>query len=242
MRAKMESEFYLNKTKRVTLILGHYGSGKSEFAINYAVYLAKHLKKISLIDLDIASPYFRSREKLKLLNDNKIETIFNTYGFDINLDLPAISASMFGAIEDKSKTIIIDCGGDRLGAKVVLQIKRFLPVDSELEILCVINANRNETNTFEGAKYHIREIEEEIGLKITGIVNNTHMLLATTLDDIYYGEQICKEIEFEMNIKHKITCIEENLLKEISKKDNEKQNISNFFPIHLYLRESWLDL
>lgn len=227
--------------KRITIIVGHYGSGKSEFAINYALYLSKSYKDVSLIDLDIASPYFRSREKSKLLKENNIETIFNTFGFDINLDLPSITPIIFGTIENKNKTVLIDCGGDSNGAKILLQLKRFLPSNSEIEILCVINGNRAETTNIEGAKRHIQEIEEESGLKITGLVNNTHMLKLTTIDDILRGQEICFELQKKLKIPIRFNCIEETLLLKI-KANNKTKEFTNIFPIHLYLRESWLDL
>lgn len=227
--------------RRITIIVGHYGSGKSEFAINYAIYLSKFNKDVSLIDLDIASPYFRSREKTELLKDNNIETIYNTFGFDINLDLPSITPIIFGAIENKNKTVIIDCGGDSNGAKILIQLIRFLPSKSEIEILCLINGNRAETINLEGAKRHIREIEKESSLKITGLVNNTHMLRSTTIDDIMHGQEICIEIQKDLNIPLKFNCIEETLLQAL-KNNNEIKKITNIFPIHLYLRESWLDL
>ncbi len=227
--------------KRITIIVGHYGSGKSEFAINYALYLSKKLKEVSLIDLDIASPYFRSREKSKLLKENNIETIFNNFGFDINLDLPSITPVIFGAIENKNKSVVIDCGGDSNGAKILLQLKRFLPGNEEIEILCVINGNRAETTNIEGARRHILEIQEESGLEITGLVNNTHMLKQTTVEDIRHGQEICKLLHQDLQIAVKLNCIEETLLKEIQANNQENEFI-NIFPMHLYLRESWLDL
>jgi hypothetical protein len=227
--------------KRITIIVGHYGSGKSEFAINYALYLSKINKEVSLIDLDIASPYFRSREKSKLLNENNIETIFNTFGFDINLDLPSITPIIFGAIENKNKSVVIDCGGDSNGARILLQLKRFLPGNEEIEILCVINGNRAETTNVDGAKRHIQEIEEESGLEINGLVNNTHMLKQTTVEDIRHGQEICKLLNQDFQIAIKINCIGQTLLKEI-RANNQENEFNNIFPIHLYLRESWLDL
>ena len=231
----------VNNYKRITIIVGHYGSGKSEFAINYALYLSKFHNDVSLIDLDIVSPYFRSREKTELLKENNIETIFNTFGFDINLDLPSITPIIFGAIENKNKTVIIDCGGDSNGAKILIQLRRFLPSNTEVEIFCLINGNRAETINLEGAKRHIQEIEKESSLKITGLVNNTHMLRLTTINDILHGQEICVEIQKDLKIPFIFSCIEETLLQAIITKNKTKE-ITNIFPIHLYLRESWLDL
>ncbi len=228
--------------KRITIIVGHYGSGKSEFAMNYALYLAGIKKNICLVDLDIASPYFRTREKSDFLKNSNITPVFNNFGMDIGIDLPALSPVIFGCIEDRNKTTIIDCGGDKHGAKILIQLKRFLPEKNEYELLFVINRNRDETSSFSGIKNHIEEIEKEIGLKISGLVNNTHMLTKTTWDDIIYGNEICTEIAEKMGLKVEFTCVSEKLLEHNYGNETEMGKLPNIFPMHIYLREKWHDL
>ena len=228
--------------KRITIIVGHYGSGKSEFAMNYALYLAGIKKNIYLVDLDIASPYFRTREKSDFLKDKNITPVFNNFGMDIGIDLPALSPVIFGCLEDGGKTTIIDCGGDKHGARILNQLKRFLPEIKEYEVLFVLNRNRDETSSLAGVARHIEEIEEETGLKITGLVNNTHMLTETSWDDVIYGNEICMEIAEKMKLRVEFTCIAENLLTNDSGYEIERDKLPNIFPMHIYLREKWHDL
>ena len=98
--------------KRITAIAGHYGSGKTEFSVNLALDLKKEKDKVAILDMDIANPYFRSRERQKMMEAEGINVIFNTYGFDITEDLPAITAALRGPLENEEFTAVVDVGGN----------------------------------------------------------------------------------------------------------------------------------
>lgn len=170
--------------KRIVLIVGHYGSGKTEFAVNYAIRLSEKNKKAAIIDLDIVNPYFRSREKKEFIERKGIRLISNSFEYDITADLPSVSASIYAPLQDKDCHVVFDVGGDNVGARVLARYKKYL-MENEYDMFCVINANRPETNTLEGALYHISAIEQETGVKITGIINNTHLLRETSKEDIF---------------------------------------------------------
>lgn len=257
MNFKQANEDYIKKDfKRITIVLGHYGSGKSEFSINYALKLSKIIRNVSLIDIDVASPYFRSRERADFLKKNGVTSIFSSFGVDNNLDMPALTPIMFAPIQDPRQNVVIDCGGDSSGAKILEQLKRYLPKKDQMDILCVINANRPETSTIEGALQQISSIENEIDMNIGSIVNNTHMLRETKLEDIIFGNEICKKICKTKEIRLKFTCIEESLLENLFNYNDENsidshlneseqrfiRSLENIFPINLMLRENWLDL
>jgi len=202
--------------RRITAIVGHFGSGKTEFAVNLAMRSTRSggYKTTALIDLDIANPYFRSRERKAYLGKMGIQVLSNVFGFDINLDLPAISAGINGPIQNQDCRVIMDVGGDDSGARVLLQFKSEL-VKQDCDLFCVLNANRPETQTIEGAINHLARIEESLKMKITGIVNNTHLLEETTIEDILKGMELSKVVSQKLNIPIKYHCCMIKLEKEL---------------------------
>lgn len=225
--------------KRIRVIVGHYGSGKTEFSVNYALKLAEQGKKTAIADLDIANPYFRSRERQQLMEEKGIRVYSNTFGYDITADLPAISAAIKAPLEDPDCQTIVDAGGDDLGARILIQFEKYFTGEA-CDFFCVVNANRPETSTIEGALDHIGRIEKETGRKISGLINNTHLLMETTAEDIIKGYSLCKELSSWLDIPLKYNCCVEEILDELRSKTREYQEFL-IFPIKLYMRESWLD-
>lgn len=225
---------------RITFVLGHYGSGKTEFALNLAIKAKEEGLDVVLCDLDIANPYFRSREHQKELEDIGIRVYSNSFGYDISEDLPAITASIKVPLENKKYTGILDVGGDDLGSRILNQYRSYLKND-DTDLLCVINGNRPETDTVEGAIRQIRSIEEEIRIPITGLVSNTHMANFTTIDDLINGVELCNEIALETGIP----LIYIMTVKKFSHKMNEITKAKNLnsivFPVELFSRPSWLN-
>lgn len=228
--------------KRVTVIAGHYGSGKTEFAVNLALGLKekidseKRCEKVALLDMDIANPYFRSRERQKMLEEKGIEVIYNTFGFDITEDLPAITAAVRGPLENKDYHVVVDVGGNDSGARILKQFGKYL-VGDDVDLLCVLNGNRMETDTVEGMMEHLESIEVETGLKFDGIINNTHMLTETTAEDVVKGYQLCSEVSGKLGIPVAVNTCREDLLEDLK----ALMDMENVYPIKLYMRPSWLD-
>lgn len=225
--------------RRIRIIAGHYGSGKTEFSVNYALKLAEQGKKTALADLDIANPYFRSRERQSLLEEQGVRVYSNTFGYDITADLPAITAAIKAPLEDSFCHTVIDAGGDQLGARILIQFDRYFNLEN-CDFFCVINGRRRETNTVDGAIDHILKIEEETGRKITGLINNTHLLKETSTDDILRGYHICMEVNQRLGIPLKYNCCALPLLDELKEKTETYQDFT-IFPLQLYMRDSWLD-
>lgn len=226
--------------KRITLVTGHFGSGKTEFSVNLTVDLKKKFDKVAIMDLDIANPYFRSRERQKMLEDLGIKVHYNSFGYDITEDLPALSAALKAPLENKEYHVVTDVGGDDTGARVLNQFKKYFEGD-DCEILCVINANRPETDTLEGCLDLINRLEVETGLKISGLVSNTHMLRETTTDEIIKGHRLCQKVSKELGIPIVLTTCHEDLVDEL-KTVNEKEGITDMviYPIKMYMRPTWL--
>lgn len=222
--------------KRITVVAGHFGSGKTEFSVNLAMKLKREHKKVALLDLDIANPYFRSRERQQMLENAGIDIYYNTFGYDITEDLPAISAVLRTPLEDPDCITVVDVGGNDSGARVLKQFKKYF-VDEDSEILCVVNANRPETDSAEGMIEHIRSIEEETGLKIDGLINNTHLLMETTPQDVATGYEICAQVSEYTGIPIRWNvCWSEHLEDIVDLEEGE------LYPITLHMRPDWLDL
>ncbi|MFZ5967496.1 MAG: ATP-binding protein [Bacillota bacterium] len=220
--------------KRIRIIIGHYGSGKTEFAVNYAVKLAESKKNIALADLDIVNPYFRSREKQEMLERLGIKVIASAIGKSLGSDLPAVSASVLGPIQDETCDVVLDVGGDAVGARALARYKAYF-AEGNYDMFCVINANRPGTQDLEGALEHIAAIERVVGVKVTGLVNNTHMLRETTIEDVLRGQELVKQVSQHKGIPIKYVSTLERLIPDLPK-DMEGET----FSIEMYMREDWM--
>ena len=195
------------KNKRITIVCGHYGSGKTTFSINYALYLRNQTNRdIYIADLDVVNPYFRSREHFDFLKDKNIKVI-GSYLPQSGADLPAVSAEVYTLFENKEIIGIVDMGGNSVGSLSFATFRDNVNIE-ETEIIFVLNANRKENSTLDYALGHFNNIEATLGLKITSIVNNTHLMNETSLDDINKGESIAGELSKEKNIPVKFTCVD----------------------------------
>ena len=220
--------------KRIRIIIGHYGSGKSEFSMNYVTKLRSLVSnKIALADLDVVNVYFRTREKKELLNSLDILAIDSSINAP-TLDLPAVSAQVVTPMNDKSYDYVIDVGGDNVGARVIGRFSHLIE-DSDYDMFCVVNANREQTQTVHQVIDHIKAIEKSSNLKVTGIINNTHFIRSTTVEDILRGYELSLEVSKQCNIPIKYTTCLDSLVDELPK-DLEGE----IFPIKLYMREDWM--
>ena len=220
---------------RIRIIIGHYGSGKTEFAVNYAVKLAQDKdKKVALADLDVVNPYFRSREKTEELKELGIRVI----GSSVNapaIDVPAISAAVVTPMQDKSFEAILDVGGDPAGARALGRYKGYFK-EGEYDMFFVLNTNRAETQTVGKSIEYLRRIEHVAGAKVTGIINSTHLLKETTVEDILEGQKIVDKVSKVTNIPVKYVVALEHIAKDLPKDIN-----GEIFPIKMYMREDWMD-
>ncbi len=222
------------------MILGHFGSGKTELSVNMAMDMANQGKKTALLDLDIANPYFRSRERQAALEEKGIRVIHNSFGYDITEDLPAISAELKAPLEDETYDAVIDVGGNDSGARVVNQLRRSLSQETT-DVICVINANRPETDSVDGCIQHLQRIENEIQLKVTGIVNNTHMLRETEAKHIVHGHKICTQLGKRLGIPLLFTTCINDLLDEVNALFTERKENPAIYKLQLFMRPNWLD-
>ncbi|SCG83999.1 hypothetical protein DW1_2435 [Proteiniborus sp. DW1] len=221
------------KDNRIRIIVGHYGSGKTEFAVNYAVKLSETGKKVILADLDVVNPYFRSREKTEDLENLGIKVIGSSIKGN-SVDVPSVSAEIYGPLQDESMEAVLDVGGDPVGARALGRYHSFFE-DGKYDMFFVLNAYRPETQTLENVEKYIRDIERASRAKVTGLINNTHLLKSTTLEDVLFGQKLVEEVSAALNIPVKYVSALEHVAKALPH-DIEGE----ILPIKLFMREDWM--
>jgi MinD-like ATPase involved in chromosome partitioning or flagellar assembly len=219
---------------RIRLIIGHYGSGKTEFAVNYTMKLAELGRKTCIADMDIVNPYFRSREKAEMMEDRGIRVISGARGHHANLDIPMMTAEVQAPLQDDSYDLVLDIGGDSVGARAVAQYKRYFK-EGDYDMFCVINRYREQTSTLEGCIYHIKTIEATLGAKVTGLINNTHLLRDTSVEDVLYGQELVEKVSKELDIPVRYISTLEKVARELPEGLE-----GEIFPIQMYMRPDWL--
>ena len=181
--------------KRLTLFAGHYGSGKTNIAVNYALYLAKTGKPVCIADLDIVNPYFRTKDSAKELEAAGV-TLVSPQFANSNVDLPALPAEAYRLVEDKSIYGIMDIGGDDRGAYALGRYVPAIKAENDYRMVFVANSYRPLTRTPEEALEVMKEIETACGLAFTDIVNNANLGPETTADTVLsamdYMEKLSK--------------------------------------------------
>lgn len=180
--------------ERIIIFAGAYGSGKTEVAVNYAFKLSVDPanQPLSIIDLDIVNPYFRSREAREEMGAQGINVIM-PLGEHCHADLPIIVPRIRGTLEEEDGKVILDVGGDDLGARVLSSMSDVFD-KRDYQFLLVLNANRPFTSTVEGAEKMIRAIEGSSRLKFTGIVSNTHLIAETSPEIVKQGIELSRKV------------------------------------------------
>ena len=202
--------------KRVRLFIGHYGSGKSEVSINYVIKLREQVDgEVALADLDVVNVYFRSREKKDLMKELGITPIDSSIETN-TLDVPAVSAEVMRPLHNKTSNYVLDVGGDNVGGRVVGRFAEHFNSD-EYDMFFVVNANREKTQTAQEVLGYIDAIEASSKLKVTGLINNTHLLRETTVEDVLKGQEVVREVSKIKNIPIKYVCCIESILDQIPK-------------------------
>lgn len=220
------------KFKRIVGITGNYGSGKTEIAINLALYLS-NLRKTFIVDLDIVNPYFRCREAKELMHSRGVEVVIPE-GDKVYADLPIIVPQIKGVIKRVEGSVILDIGGDDVGARVISHLTDSLK-QQDLDLFMVLNANRPHTDKKNGVVKIMREIEEASRYKITGILCNTHLINLTTKETIMNGYELALEVHEETGLPIKFVTIEESILDMF----DEKEFDYPIFPIRRFMLSPW---
>ena len=218
--------------KRVTLFSGHYGSGKTNIAVNYALGLKKQFDNVCIADLDIVNPYFRTKDSEKVLNRAGIKLISSEYASS-NVDLPALPAETYAILDNPALHAVIDVGGDDRGALALGRYAPSLLKENDYDMLFVVNRFRPLTRDVKSTLEVMNEIESACGMKFNAIVNNSNLGEETTVENIVSSFKYADEISGATGLPIKMTAVNEPLAAEIA------QITENVFPIKLYVMQSW---
>ena len=208
--------------RRVTLFCGHYGSGKSNLAVNYALWLRSHRLPVALADIDVVNPYFRSADSRQELEQAGVKVIALPFA-NTNVDLPALPQEVYGLVQRRDVYAVLDVGGDDRGA---LALGRFVPYvreENDFENLFVVNFYRPLTQTPEAALEVFREIEQASGLRFTGIVNNSNLGRETTAADVENTRPLAEALSAQTGLP----------LVFSSYRDDLRPDVPNGFPLVL---------
>ena len=216
---------------RLTVVVGHFGSGKTEFSVNLALQLRQEHAPVALADLDVVDPYFRSRECAALLRQRDIRLISSAPNCH-DADLPSMPPEVHVLIDNPDLWGVMDIGGDPSGARVLARYRRGLQ-ESGARLVCVINANRPLSDTAEKTVSYIRSIEAACGMKVDALVNNTHCCHLTALEDVLNGAAMAEEVSRMTGIPVLCHAVPRRLAEEA------EQQLDNIFPMDLYMKKPW---
>ncbi len=212
--------------KRITLLSGHYGSGKTNIAVNLARRLRASNENVAIADIDIVNPYFRTKDSQAELEKAGIRLISSPYAGS-NVDLPALPDEVYSITDDRSVTAVVDVGGDDRGALALGRWRDAILQEGDYEMLFVINCFRPLTATPEDAVEVMREIEIASGIPFTAVVNNSNLGDETTARDVLesgaYAANVCAISALPL----KMTTVREELYPWL------EGEIGNLFPLRL---------
>lgn len=218
-------------THRISIVTGHYGTGKTEFSVNLALALSREREQVMLADLDIVNPYFRSRERRPELECSGVRVISSSQAC-ADADVPSLPSELLTILEDHRITGVLDIGGDPVGARVLARFRPQIQRE-DYQLLYVINANRPEVRTAETAVEYLRSIEAVTGLSCTGLVNNTHLCGETTAEEILKGAALASDVSRITGIPVLCHTAEQRLAEELAALTEP------VFPISIHMKKPW---
>ena len=211
---------------RLLMLSGHYGSGKTNIAINLALHLRRSRKKVTIADLDIVNPYFRASDSFGSLRSDGIDVIASPFAGS-NVDLPALPADMYSITDPSCGTFVVDIGGDDRGALVLGRLRSGILAENDYEMLFVINGNRPLTHDAQATLEILREIEAASGIPFTAIVNNTNLGPETTAEDVLGSLAYAEQVSGLSGLPIRLTTVMASLYDSLSGR------IPNLFPLDL---------
>ena len=221
--------------RRIRIITGHYGSGKTEFAVNYVKKLRESVDgRVAIADLDIVNVYFRSREKKEELEEKGIQVIASNLDTAV-ADVPAVSGAMTMPVINKEYQYVVDLGGNDVGTLVLGRIKPLLD-HAEADFFMVVNAYRPNTSTPEGIIEQMENLEYAAGLKVTGFINNTNLVRETTAECLLHGDEVLKEVTKRTGVPVKYV----SYVKDVMTEEIPEGLSGELFPMEFNMRKTWV--
>ncbi len=216
----------LTNQKRITILCGHYGTGKTNVAVNLALAMAKDSDKVTVADLDIVNPYFRTLDSADAFTAAGIRLICSKFA-NSNVDLPSLPPNLYAITDDKSQRVVIDVGGDDSGAMVLGRLAPAILDEGSYEMYLVVNRYRPLTPDVPSTVEVMGEIEAASRLRFTGIVNNSNLGAETTPQDVLDSAAYAAELAQAANLPLVATMVEDRLYAEL------EGQIPDLFPLQL---------
>ncbi len=200
--------------KRITLFAGHYGSGKTNIAVNYAFKLRQQGLEVAVADLDIVNPYFRTKDSEKELKEAGIRLICSEFASS-NVDLPSLPQDIYSVIDDRSEFAVMDIGGDDRGAYALGRYSESIVRENDYEMYLVINMYRPLTRDAYSTLEVMNEIEKAASMKFTAIINNSNLGEETTAQDVLDSLKYADEVSKLTGLPVAMTTVKKTLYKEL---------------------------
>jgi len=216
--------------KPITIITGHYGSGKTNIAVNLALSAAAAGKKVAVIDLDIVNPYFRTADFSELFEKSGIRLVSPLYA-NTNLDIPALTGAVEACLRNAGEEyVIVDVGGDDAGA---IALGRYANLISQKGYahFYVINCCRYLTAEAEDAVALLRDIEAVSHLKATGLINNSNLGPLTDKDTVLSSVEFARRTAEATGLPVLATAVKRDVAKDIS--------LPGLFPVEIHVGTIW---
>lgn len=220
-------------SRPITIFTGNLGSGKTEIAINYALKLLQQGQQVSLVDLDIINPYFRTRLAQQSLSQKGLEVICPPPKL-ANADVPALSPAIGGALQTQSGYCVCDVGGDDVGAITLGRFKQYLPSE-RYQFYFVINGCRPLTGTVEGILKILEGVEKNSRLKATALVNNTNLGTETNCEVVLDGYRLVEQAAKKLGLPVAFTATSKELAPELVARGIE----TPVLPLSFYMLTPW---
>ena len=223
-------------SKRITIFMGHYGSGKTFVSVGYAIALKKSFSNVSIYDMDIVNPYFRTIDAKKILTEHDIDLVVSDFA-QTNVDLPSVNPGAYKMTDDLSSYAVVDVGGDDRGALALGRFSKKIIDENNYDVLWVVNPFRPETADVESALNIKREIEKVALLKFTGIVNNANLGNETTVKDVIKGYRFCEHLKKITGLNIKFSSVRYDLVDAFNK---NKIEIGKILPVQPIKYGDWI--
>jgi len=221
------------KWKRVTLLAGHYGSGKTNIAVNLALAQKRAGIEVAIADLDIVNPYYRTKDSEEELRAAGVELISSAFA-NSNVDVPALPQELYRIVDDQDCHMVVDIGGDDRGANALGRFASRLKEENDYEMCLVLNQYRPLTADAKDAVAVMREIEAAGKLPFTALINNSNLGAATKPGDVLSSVAYAANISAETGLPLILTTVWEELYADLEGK------IADLYPLQLQRKRLWL--
>ncbi|MBE6871531.1 MAG: ParA family protein [Ruminococcaceae bacterium] len=215
--------------EKFIIVTGHFGTGKTNLALNIAMDLKKLSRKVAIVDFDTVNPYFRTSDNKEMLMEQGIDVIVSPYA-NTNVDIPAIPAEINSVFALDYDNVIFDVGGDDDGAVALGTLYRFFK-NVPITMLCVINGRRPLISEPKYAAEMVRNIELASRLCVTGLINNTHLQLETDAETVLESVEYAQKVSELSGKPVLMTAVYEPLCKELAKK------VDGLYPVSIYAKQ-----